>query len=169
MTVLFIILGILFIAGGFSCIFTPLLTYMQVGYMIVIIVTVSGILGIIRSIVEKRFNLNFVFSILSVILGVAMLAFPASLILAESVMLMTSAIWFIVMGVVTIISSITVTRTTGSKIWILQLITGILNVLIGCYTFANPVILAISTGIMVGIFIIETGITLLFSGIAVKD
>ena len=46
---------------------------------------------------------------------------------------------------------------------------GIPDVLIGCYTFANPMILAISTGILIGIFFIETGFTMLFGGIAVND
>ncbi|MBQ7500470.1 MAG: DUF308 domain-containing protein [Clostridia bacterium] len=169
MTVLFIILGVLLIAGGFSCIFTPLLTYLQAGYFIVILVTVSGVLGIIRAIVDKRFKLNFVFSILSVLLGGAMLAFPENLLFAENVMLIMSAIWFVVMGVVTIITSVTATRSTGSKLWILQLIVGILNILVGCYTFANPVILAISTGILIGIYFIETGFTLLLGGFAVND
>ena len=169
MTALFIILGILLIAGGFSCMFTPLLTYMEYGYFIVILVTVFGVFGIVRSIVEKRFGINFVFSILSVVLGITMLAVPENLLLAESAMLIISAIWFIVMGAVMIINSITVTRKTGSKIWILQLIIGILNVLVGCYTFANPVILAISTGILIGIYFIETGITLIFGSIAAKE
>ena len=168
MTVLFIIMGIFLIIGGFSCIFTPLLTVVQFGYMIVILETVYGIVGIIRAIVEKRFKLNFVFSILSVLLGVAMLAFPGTLLLVESVALMISAIWIIVLGVITVITSIAITRLTGSKIWILQLILGILNVLIGCYTFARPEILAVTTGVLIGIHVIETGVTMLFSVAAVS-
>ena len=94
MTVLFIILGILLIAGGFSCIFTPLLTFMNTGYYVVILMAVFGVFGIIRAIAEKRFGVNFVFSIMSVLLGSVMLAFPESLLLAEGVMLIMTAVWF---------------------------------------------------------------------------
>ncbi len=169
MTVLFIILGILMMAFGFSCIFTPLLTYMSAGYCVIILVTVYGILGIIRAIRYKRFGIGFVFSILSVLLGIAMLVFPRSLIFAESMVLILTAIWFVMMGIVSIINAVSFTRKTGSKIWILQLIFGILAVLIGCYSFFHPMLLAVSIGMLIGISFIETGFSLIFGGFALTD
>ena len=169
MTVLFIILGILLVAGGVSCIFTPLLTFMNTGYFVVILILVFGVFGIIKAIVEKRFKVNFVFSILSILLGIVMLVFPNSLLFAEGVMLIVTAIWFVLMGIVTIINAVSVTKATGSKIWILQLIFGILAVLIGCYSFFQPMLMAISLGILVGIFFIETGFTLIFSSTVDKS
>ena len=169
MTVLFIVLGILLVLGGFSCIFTPVLTFMNIGYFVVILITIFGIVDIVKSIVEKRFGISFVFSILSVLLGIAMISFPESLLLAEGVMLIVTAVWFVLMGIVTIISSVTTTKATGSKIWIPQLIFGILAVLVGVYSFFNPMLLAISFGVLIGIFFIETGFTLMFSGTIARD
>ena len=148
---------------------TPLLTFMSAGYFVVIQMFIFGIIGIIKSIVEKRFGVNFVFSILSVLLGIIMMSFPGSLLFAEGVMLILTAIWYVLMGFVTIIAAVTVTKAAGSGIWILQLIFGILAVLIGCYTFFNPVLLAISQGILIGIFFIETGFTLMFSSVVAKE
>lgn len=169
MTVLFVIFGILMVACGFSCIFTPLLTFMQTGYFIVILIVAFGIVGIIKAIVEKRFGINFVFDILSVLLGIAMISFPESLLFTEGVMLIMTAIWFVLMGIVTIVDSITITRKFGSGIWILQLIFGILAVLVGGYSFFQPMLMAVSLGVLIGIFFIETGFTLMFSGFVVKD
>lgn len=169
MTVLFIILGILLVAGGFSCIFTPLLTFMNTGYFVVILMAAFGIVGIIKAIVEKRFGVNFVFSILSVLLGGVMMAFPQSLLFAEGIMLILTAVWFVLMGIVSIINSVSVTKATGSKLWILQLIFGILAVLIGCYSFFQPTLMAVSLGVLIGIFFIETGFTLMFTGVAAND
>ncbi len=169
MTVLFIILGILLVTGGFSCIFTPLLTFMNAGYFVVIFIAVFGIFGIIKAIAEKRFGVNFVFSILSVLLGIVMISFPESLLFAESVMLIMTAVWFLLMGFVTIFNAVSLAKATVSKIWILQLIFGILAVLIGCYSFFQPVLMAVSLGVLIGIFFIETGFTLMFSGIAFRD
>ena len=169
MTVLFIILGILLVVGGFSCIFTPLLTFMSTGYFVVILMFVFSVFGIIKAIAEKRFGVNFVFSILSVLLGIVMLAFPGSLLLAEGVMLIMTAIWFVMMGIVTIINSVSVKKATGSGIWFLLLIFGILDILIGCYSFFQPVAMAISLGVLIGIYFIETGFTLMFSGLVYKD
>lgn len=169
MTVLFVIFGILMVACGFSCIFTPLLTFMQTGYFIVILIVAFGIVGIIKAIVEKRFGVNFVFDILSVLLGIAMISFPESLLFTEGVMLIMTAIWFVLMGIVTIVDSITITRKFGTGIWILQLIFGILAVLVGGYSFFQPMLMAVSLGVLIGIFFIETGFTLMFSGFVVKD
>lgn len=169
MTVLFIILGVLLVGLGFSCMFTPLLTFMDAGYFIVILVMVYGVFGIISAIRNRRFGIGFVFSILSILLGVAMLVFPASLLVAERMYLLLAAIWFVVMGIVTIINAATVTRKIGSKVWILELIFGILALVIGCYSFFRPAALAISLGMLIGIFFIETGFTLMFRGIAADD
>ncbi|MED9969364.1 MAG: DUF308 domain-containing protein [Ruminococcus sp.] len=169
MTILFIILGILLIAGGFSCIFTPLLTFLDAGYVVVILMVAFGIIGIIKAIAYKRFGISFIFSILSVLLGIVMLVFPKSLLFAENVMLIMTAIWFVLLGIVTIVNAISLARAHRSKIWILQLILGILAILIGCYSFFQPILMAVSIGVLIGIFFIETGFTLIFTGIAVND
>lgn len=172
MTVLFIILGILFIAGGFSCIFplgAPLLAFIKVGYLSVILMVVFGIIGIIKSIIEKRFGVVFVFDILSIILGIVMLSFPGYFILAETVMLMMTAVWLVLMGIITIVNAIKITKATGSKIWILQLIFGIITILIGACSFFSPIYMALTIGVMIGIFFIDTGFTLIFGSIAARD
>ena len=96
-----------------------------------------------------------------------MLAFPGTLLFAEGVMLIMTAIWFVMMGIVTIINSVSIKKATDSGIWILPLIFGILNILIGCYSFFHPMVMAISLGILIGIYFIETGFTLIFSSAAV--
>ena len=166
MTVLFIILGILMMAFGFSCIFTPLLTYMSAGYCVIILVTVYGILGIVQGIRYRRFGVGFVFSIISVIFGICLLVFPRFLVITDAVMLYLTAAWFVLMGIVNIIMAVTVTKATGSKIWILHLIIGILAILLGCYAFFHPAVMAVSIGILIGFFFIETGFTLIFSSVS---
>jgi uncharacterized membrane protein HdeD (DUF308 family) len=53
--------------------------------------------------------------------------------------------------------------------WILQLIIGILAVIIGGYTFVHPLVLVVSIGILIGIFFVETGITMIVSAAAAKE
>ena len=166
MTVLFIILGILMMAFGFSCIFTPLLTYMSAGYCVIILVTVYGILGIVQGIRYRRFGVGFVFSIISVIFGICLLVSPYFLAITDAVMLYMTAARFVLMGIVNIIMAVTVTKATGSKIWILHLIIGILAILLGCYAFFHPAVMAVSIGILIGFFFIETGFTLIFSSVS---
>ena len=73
------------------------------------------------------------------------------------------------MGIVSIVQSLAVTRKSGSKVWIFQLIIGILAVLVGILSFFQPMIMAVSIGILISIFFIETGLTLIMGGAAEQD
>lgn len=161
MTVLSIIIGIIMIIGGFSCMFTPLLTYLSTEYFIVILVTVFGIFGIIKSIVEKWFGAGFFFSLLSVIFGIAVLCFPQIMMFADGILFYMVAAWFVLQGIINMITSITVARPAGSKMWILQLLIGILGILLGIYTFVHPAVVAVSLGLLIGFYFVETGFTLI--------
>ncbi len=163
MSVLFIILGILLVIVGFSCIFTPLLTFLGAGYFILILVGVFGVLAIVNACTSKKYGINFVFGILSVIFVVIMLFFPNTVLVADGLMLYLTAAWFILMGIVTIVNAVAETKPAGSGMWVLQLIFGILSVIVGIIAIFHPMFMAISIGVLIGIFFIDTGLTLMFS------
>ena len=141
MLVLSIIVGILLISGRFFCIFAPINTFMSMEYWrVVILLMVFGLFGIIKGIAAKRFGVSFVFSILSFIFGIAVLFRPALLLFTDGILFYLLAAWIVLMGFVAIYSAVTVTRATGSKMWILQLMFGIIGILLGCYTFFHPVV-----------------------------
>ena len=218
MTVLFIILGILMVIGGFSCMFTPLITFLSLGNFIVIMVLVYGIVGIVRAIKTKNFGIGFVFSILSVVFGIAVFFLPNLVLISDTVILYMTAAWFVLLGILQITMAVSVTKKMGSGsrfglmkyavgletlsdflkldewnedhiferaewlyqkavdiwkigsgLWILQLILGILGILIGIYSFFQPALMALTTGVMVGLFFVETGFTMILGGIAIRD
>ena len=154
---------------GFSCMFTPLITFMDAGYFIVILVAVYGVVGLIRSIGEKRYGAGFVFSILSIIFGFSVLFFPRLMLLADGFLIYMTAAWFVIQGIVSIITAINVTKQLGSKFWIFQLIFGILAVLLGAYSFFHPALVAVSIGFLIGFYFVETGFAMIFSSIGNKD
>ncbi len=135
------------------------------GYFIVILVAVYGVIGIIKAIGEKRFGVGFVFSILSVIFGVAVLFFPKLMLLADGVLIYMAAAWFVLQGIVSVLTAVTLTKATGSKLWILQLIIGIIGILLGCYSFFHPALVAVSIGFLLGFYFVETGFAMLFSSV----
>ena len=121
MTVLFVILGILMILCGVSCMFTPLSTFISTGYFIVILMAVFGITGLVWSITKKKYGTTFIFSILSIILSIVLLFFPNLMLLADGVLVYLTAAWFVIQGIVSIVTSVTFTRVLGSGMWVLQL------------------------------------------------
>ncbi len=168
MTVLMIIFGVLMIMCGFSCMFTPLTTFIDAGYFIVILVAVYGVIGIIKGLGEKRYGAGFVFSIISMIFAIAVLFFPKLMLLTDGVLIYLAAGWFVLQGIVSVFTALTLTKETGSKLWILQLIFGILAVLLGCYSFFHPALIAVSIGFLIGFYFVETGFAMLFNSAAKK-
>lgn len=162
MTVLSIILGVLLIIGGFSLMFTPLVTFLGVGYFLIILFFILGILGIIRAVMEKRYGLEFAFSIIILILGILGLIIPGAAMMDNFAVLFLAAAWFLVHGVYTIIHSI-----RGKKIGVstgmivLGVILGILELVLGIYSIAHPFVLAVTIGILIGFYFIEAGINLI--------
>ena len=165
MRVFSIIFGILMTIFGICCMVTPLYTAFQLNIFIMILAVVYGIVGIISGIASKRFGLGFVFSILSVIFGILMLFFPNLIILTDAVILYMAAGWILAEGIVTIINSIRIGKVVESKMWIFSLIMGILDVLLGIYSFFHPLVLGFSLawviGILLGGYFVFTGISMI--------
>ena len=61
MKIFSIVFGVLIAICGFSCIFTPLITFLEAGYFLVILLFVYGTVGIIRSVSNKTYGIDFVF------------------------------------------------------------------------------------------------------------
>lgn len=163
MTILSIIFGVLMIICGFSFMFTPLITFMDAGWFIVILVAVYGLIGLIKGISEKIYGVRFVFSVLSVVFGIAVIFFPRLMLLADGVLIYMVAVWFVMQGFVSVFTAVNVTKRLDSGLWILQLIFGILGILLGCYSFFHPALVAVSIGFLIGFYFVETGFTMLFS------
>lgn len=56
-----IVLGILLVLGGFSCLFTPVMTFVNVGYLLIILFFVYGIAAIARAIAAKSDGAMLIF------------------------------------------------------------------------------------------------------------
>ena len=164
LTLLFTILGILMILGGVFMLATPIETFASLGYCIILLFFLNGILGIARGFIEKQFEKGFFLSILSLILGVVGLVVPGAVELSNSILLYLAAGWFIIHGVMSIINAIQYRQMTGTGFMVMEIILGVLEVILGGYSFAHPAMLAISLGLLVGFYFIESGVNLIFIG-----
>ena len=162
---LIVIMGTLMILGGISMLATPLLNFISAGYLIIILFFVWGIFGIVRGISEKCFDKKFFFAILSLILGIVGLFVPGAALMNNFVILYLAAGWFIVHGVLSIIDAIAAKKDgadTGTMI--LGIVLGILEIILGIYSFAHPAILAVSLGLLIGFYFIESGVNAIIIG-----
>ena len=160
---LMVIMGVLMIIGGIALLATPLTTFMSTGYFIIILFFISGIFGIIRAIRDKRYDIDFFFAILSLILGILGFVLPGAAIMNNFMLLYMAAGWFFVRGVMSIFEAIRF-RELGFGFMVLGIILGVLELVLAIYSIAHPAVLAISLGILIGFYYIESGINAIILG-----
>ena len=163
MTVLSIILGVLMVICGVSCMFTPLATFLSAGYFFVILLFVYGVMGIVNAVSTKVYGVNFLFAILSVITGLVVLFVPGLKLMTDGILIYVMAAWFVLQGVVSIFLALNTKRITKDNKWIWGLIIGIIGIILGIYSFVHPGVLALAIGVLIGVYFVEVGISLIIS------
>ena len=157
-----VILGVLMILGGLSLLSTPLINFISSGYYIVILFFILGIVGIVRGISEKRYDKHFIFSILSLILGIVGLVVPGAVAMNNFILLYLAAGWFLVHAIFTIIDAIAGRRNGGDTLtMVLGVALGVLELILAIYSIAHPAILAVSLGLLIGFYFIESGVSMI--------
>ena len=161
MEILMIILGIIMVLCGISCVFTPLLTFVSAGYLIIALLIVYGVAGIVKAIATKQYGISFIFNILSVVLGFVIAFVPGLKSRTDGALITIMAIWLLLQGVLAIVLSIKFRGAQGGNKWIAALILGIIGVILGLYSLFQPIVLAFTIGMLIGFYFIESGINLI--------
>ena len=162
MEILMIILGIIMVLCGISCVFTPLLTFISAGYLIIALLIVYGVAGIVKAFATKQYGISFIFNILSVVLGLIIAFVPGLKLRTDGALITIMAIWLLLQGVLAIVLSIKFRGVQGGNKWIAALILGIIGVILGLYSLFHPIVLAFTIGMLIGFYFIESGINLIF-------
>ena len=171
MTALIVIFGVLLIIAGVALMATPRMTFMSAGYFIIILFFLWGIYGLVRGIREKRYGVEFFFAILSLILGIVGLVMPnAAAMTNDYILLYLAAGWFIVHGILSIVTAIQSKKEDAdTSTVVLCVVLGVLELIIGIYSFVHPAMMAVALGILIGIYFIEAGINVIVIGREVDD
>lgn len=161
MQIFMIILGVIFILCGLSCMVTPLITVMELGYFLILLLLVYGIARIVRSVASKEYGLDFAFGILSVILGILILAIPGLKAMTTGMLMYIMAGWFVVQGIVSIFRAVKMKKSDGNSMWVWNVCSGVLCIMMGAYSAVHPVMIALTLGLMVGLYFIVSGINMI--------
>ncbi len=166
MRVLSVIFGILMVIFGILCICTPVITALDLSIFVFILAAAYGIVGIISGIANKYYGIGFVFSIISFVFAIAMLFVPNMFVLTNGIIFSILACWIVIMSIISVVSALQVKSVTDSKMWILQLIFGIIGIFLGIYAFLHPMLFGLTVawliGIFVGVLFMETGFSVMF-------
>ena len=162
MAVLSIIVGAILTVGGIICFFTPFATFMAAGYIIGIMLFIYGIIALIRSIQKRAGVPAYITSALAIFVGFLAVFRPGGTLVIDMLILVFIAIWFIVQGATSIYISIK--RRKELPGWGFGLASGIFGLAAGVLSFIFPQVEMFAVGILIAIFLIEAGISLITVG-----
>lgn len=161
MKILSIILGVIMAMCGISCMCTPIMTFLEAGYFLALLLLVYGIAAILGAAAQKEYGIQFLFGILSTILGIVIMVVPGLKLMTDGMLIYIMAFWFLMQGVTDIVMAFRQKKLAEGKNWIWILVLGILGVLLGIYSLAHPLILVLTFAILVGMYFIECGINMI--------
>ena len=170
--ILAIVFGVFIIIGGVYCFMAPAATYMSLAWLLGIVMVADGIANIVPWFQLRKVGSSngwaLFGAILSIVFGIALLGSYAARFAVDLFFAYMIAIWLIATGVIRIGFSLQMRKysqdiqpqSIGERWWF-SLIIGILVVIAGVMCLFNPTIAAVSMGMLIGISIILTGVSVI--------
>ena len=170
--VLLLILGILLVIMGIFMFATPGFDAVMLGYLVSILMVVSGIAEIVFYIAQHKNHAAsgwlLADGIITAILGTMLLFMPAAQIITMSIIF---AVWVLFTGVISFSGAFTA-KSAGSHSWGWSLALGIIGILLGLWLMFDPLLSLVSIGYLLPVaFVFEgiSGIAAFFSKDKLKD
>ena len=159
-----IVMGIVMLVMGALAMGSPLIAGASIAMMVGVLLIIGGIGQLVFSFKTGLGLFAIIFSVLTIIMGGYMLSKPGVALASLTIFL---AAYLLVSGVFEAIASIKARPATG---WGWALFSGILSVLLGLMIWGQfPLSGAWAIGILVGVRLLFTGMSLLMLGIAARS
>ena len=168
MLILSLIIGGLLIVSGIVLCFTPLTGFLEIGQIIGIGMILFSVTGIVQCILHRSFRADFFLSLLTLFAAVFLLHDPLMQFMTDSFVLYLVAVWLLIEGVSQVWLSISVKKRFFSRWWMV-LISGSLDLLLGIYTFFNPLFGMLALGLMLAFYFIDAGLGMILCGLAFRE
>lgn len=171
MKVVTIVLGILLLASGVYCMFTPVATYAALAVVIGLSMVVEGVAGIVTWFQARKeggaSGWMLAFAILSLVLGAFLLGSYVMQATLDLFIAYIIAFWLVEAGVVRIVTAVMARNKLGPEMasgWVIQLVLGILIVIFGILCIFNPLSVMAGVGFTLGMSIVFVGAELVTAG-----
>jgi len=163
-----IIAGVLIILLGVMCMFTPIVSYGVVGWMVALALLADGVSKILLYNDLKKAEVTDIWALVggicSVLLSVMLVSSSVARVAVDVMVANMASIWLMISGCVRIARSFQMrrvqkalrTQSFGSN-WDLALIVGIIMVVLGIFGLANPVIVMVTLGLQIGFALVVGG------------
>ena len=172
MKILAIILGVLLAIGGFYCMFAPVATYEALIWLFAVGMIVDGVARIVVWNEQRKAGTasgwTLAGGIITIILGIFLLGSFLAQVALGVFFAYLIAVGMVVGGITRIIAAFQIRNAgpfAGQSSWVAILVLGLLTTCLGVWFVINPGAVVITTGFLMGLSIIFSGIALVVAGI----
>lgn len=176
MSVLMILLSILLIIGGVSCMATPADTFSMLGWLAGLAIIISGIATVFRyaSGKEGRSVWELVGGIVGILFGGFIVVNAFAQFATNMVIAYAAALWLLIYGITGIVEAWDLRKLNKelpsefrTASWLVVMIMGVSTAVIGVVCIFQPMITIISVGFLIGLSILISGIKTLILSIQI--
>ena len=176
MSVILILMSILMIVCGVDCMVTPIETFSSLGWIAGFAIVVAGVSAIFRYAAGKvnRSVWELVGGVAGVVFGGFIIVNGVAQFATNMVIAYAAALWLLIYGVTGIVEALSLRklnqelpndlRTAG---WLVVMILGVVTAAMGVICIFQPMITALSVGLLIGASILVSGIKTLILSIQI--
>ncbi|GHV30643.1 hypothetical protein FACS1894167_11810 [Synergistales bacterium] len=156
-------------AGGGYCIVKPGATFLGAGWMVSVLLLVSGADSIAVYFAHKDESTlwELVCGIVTVLAALILLSNGWAQLFTDIVLIYIFAGWMTLVGVLRVMAALKLKSAEFSWGWVMTF--GVLSLMVGGYSFLHPVVAAFTIGFLIGVWILTHGLNMIAFGVAIGE
>ena len=169
MRILTIVSGILMLLTGAFCLMNPGQTFLSLAFIIGLVMVINGLIHTLayfigRGLHNKGDNNGWILTddLITLLLGILILC---NQLVADAAITMVFAVWMFVSGILRIEAATHINKEKKRFNFRITMFTGVLTVFVGLFGFINPLVIWMTTAVLLGIFLVMQGINIIELGI----
>ena len=154
---------------GIFCFINPGQTFLAIAFIIGLVMALNGLIHMCayllgRGLNNKGDNNGWILTdaLLTLLLGILVLC---NQLVADTAIPMVFGMWVLVSGILRIEAATHIDRERKRQNFRITMITGVMTVVVGLFGFINPLVMFLSTVVLLGFFMVMQGINVIELGI----
>lgn len=169
MRILTIVSGILMALTGVFCFMNPGQTFLSLAFIIGLVMVINGLIHTLayfigRGLHNKGDNNGWILTdaLITLLLGILILC---NQLVADAAITMVFAVWMFVSGILRIEAATRINKEKKRGNFRSTMITGMVTLVVGIFGFINPLVIWMTTAVLLGMFLVMQGINIIELGI----
>ena len=164
-----ILSGILMVLTGAFCFMNPGQTFLSLAFIVGLVMVLNGLIHALayfigRGLYNKGDNNGWILTdaLITLLLGILVLC---NQLVADTAIPMVFGMWMLVSGILRVEAATHINKEKKRSNFRVTMATGVLTVLVGIFGFINPLVMWMTTAVLLGMFMVMQGVNIIELGI----